>query len=668
MHSKLSVEFKSRPAVEAFDTETLFGYAQLVSSPTSVLRSRSIKKPLTTGECFDYLSKTMGKSNGQKIGFFFNLGFDVASMLKWWIIEQSKKSMQRLQDFRITGEATIGDYRIFYISGKSLTLINVPAHRRYDFYDIGNLLRGESSYSLESLGRKYLGIGKLKNVSGSKMAGDPHYWLKHQESIERYSMRDAEITKRLADFFLDSVKNVFGYYPRLYHSKASLSSAWLMKHHPKLRKQFIHLKQDRWTHEYQWASKLGLPIDALTLIFQTFYGGIIDTWIFGTIKNVATIDICSAYPYAIMNLPNLDNLAIKMTNTYSPEAVTGFYEVKMAYKDYPLPYRNKRMIQYPSDDNVQTIYPESELSRRYRQYLTKPKLDFLISKGFRFEVTKSVEFFGKFKPEFPDILELYEKRRHLKRQANSRDELTARICSLREFMLKIAMNALYGKMAELTKGVGIFTNIAYAALITSSTHVQIYKLIDQIGRENVATIATDGIIFKDIGQEIQNDDGSYIHINPDQLGHCRKEHKHLSLHIYQNGVYFLKNKKGKIVAFKHRGMPDLEPNQLLCARGHVIKTKVTRPLHMFELIARGKPQRLTSINKWEVMDRHLDLRENMKKRWVPDENIMMYTFEEFNRGEVETMPPTVEGEQASRELPEPVPNQLARSTYFEENN
>jgi hypothetical protein len=665
MRQKMSVEFKTRPQVEAFDTETLFGYAQLMSSPKSVLRSKSIKKPLTTIDCFDYLCKTMNKSSSQKIGFFFNLGYDVASMMKWWIIEQSKKSMERLQEFRITGEAVIGDFRIFYISGKSLTLINVPWHRRFDFYDIGNLLRGESSFSLESLGQKYLGIGKLRNVKGSRMAGDPNYWKKHQEKIELYSMRDADITRQLAEFFLDNVKDVFGYYPKFYHSKASLSKAWLSTSHPKLRKQFIRLKQDRWTKKFYWASNLGLSNEALTLIFQAFYGGIIDTWTFGTINNVATIDICSAYPYAILNLPKLDNLTAKMTNTYSADAITGFYEVRMQYKSYPLPYRTKRMIVYPGDE-VQTIYPESEFSRRYRQYLTKPKLDFLISKGFRFEVVRSIEFFGKFQSEFPDILDLYEKRRHLKRQMNHKDELTARVCQLREFMLKISMNAIYGSMAELVKGVGVFTNIAYAALITSSTHVQIYKLIDQIGRENVITIATDGIIFKDVGQSIQNDDGSYIHINPDQLGHCRKEHEHLTLHIYQNGIYFLKNRRGKVIAFKHRGMPDLEINQLLKAKGHVIKTKITRPVHMFELIARGKSNLLKYINTWQTMNRHLDLRENMKKRWVPEDNIMMYTFEEFNKGEVETMPPVAEGEQEYKELPEPVPSRLMKAAYFQE--
>jgi hypothetical protein len=621
-----------RPPTESFDVETLEGYATLVCAgfkrgPDDRGLYKQDLSPIPTSEMLAYVYDR--SKRGTFLVFFFNLAFDVAAILKQHLTTMTE---EQLRTFRRTRQLEIGEFKIRYIVNKGLEIRSIPDKRVVRCYDIGMLLFDKSGLgSLEALAEKHLGKGKLTGLDKRRINENPAYWREHLNEIIEYCHRDAELTKELTSKLIDYSFDVLGFYPRYYYSKGSLAKAWLHIHHSNLSRQFMHVWRSL-NGEKSWQSRLGLTVEDLEFIYQCYWGGQMDTRTFGHIEHVSKVDLTSAYAYAISKLPKLDGLEMRHSGSYDSSAVTGFYRIKMRYGKYPMPYREKLSfggIEETEEGEIlheQILYPETDES--FVQFTTKPKLDFFRSRGIKFQVLDSLQWYGEPRLEFEDIPNLFMKRLDLQMQRDATtDEQRKRELDFRQYLVKLVLSSNYGAMAQMRKGLGEFTNLIYAALITSMTDVQIYEQMERVGFDDVIAIATDGLMYRERGQQFTT---GFM------LGNWKKEFENCTATIYQNGVYFVEDANEKVVEFRKRGMPTLTVDQLKKARGGTLVLRWLKPYRLLQALASTEnPQaNVRKIGCWLPYETRLNLQDVCQKRIVP----APWTFHRFSTEEVPSEP------------------------------
>lgn len=187
-------------------------------------------------------------------------------------------------------------------------------------------------------------------------------------------------------------------------------------------------------------------------------------------------DINSAYPYHIANLPSLANADWEYTTAYDPKAVGIWY---VDYDDaaenhvtsHPLPWRSKTSeVGFPTHNNGVWVWsPEAKYATRvHHGYILHPAT-----------TEKPFEFVG----------DLYKKRREWQRLGKGGERA-----------LKLALNSLYGKMAQRiganpdkNGGRPAWHQLNWAGLVTSGTRAQIVDAIAQAPTSIIA-VETDSIM------------------------------------------------------------------------------------------------------------------------------------------------------------------------------
>jgi hypothetical protein len=627
---------KHRPLLRAFDTETYQGQAYLLTCSSGRYLFDDCK-PLSTAAMLDFIFAELDR--GYRLGFFFNINFDTGAILKQALLQANRQQIKGLKKHH-RFEAGL---RIKVIPNRALDIRDRKG-RNAHLYDVSRMIQdGSGTMSLQECASRFLGESKLKDVDSSKLNVSLPYWRKHLKEIISYGVRDAKLTERLAVFAIDKIHEAFNFYPRFYHSKASISKAWLEWNYPELRKLFM--EDDK---HGAWLSKLGLTKEAMQLIYKSYYGGVFDTWVFGSITDVDEIDINSAYPLAISQLPSLSRLRLKTGSEYHADAVIGAYKVLAPYQcgRFPMPYRTKGAVLYIDDagDEIENpykpiLYPDSDA--RHVQYWPKITLDYMSEHHYPFRVVDAVEMFGERRPQFQRINAVYEKRLLAKSKSD-----TDRGQAMLQFALKIVMNACYGGFAQIRPHPTTFTNFLYAATITASCRLQLYDLLERIGSDNAVMLATDAVTFHNQGQDLDGYfsvyDGQIPILNQVNLGSCKKEVTNADALILQNGFYQL-TKPGlectcpgpcdKHVK-KTRGIPAkyVDFNAFAKLRGSKKHFMRDKPVRLFQqLHSKGNIRR---VGVWEPYKFDLDLTENYRKRQFGREP----TFPAFLAGSVRMMP------------------------------
>lgn len=224
--------FKNKPKIEGFDTETYQGNLLIICNSVSCFEYDG-EHPM---DLIDWLYK-----NSQELNFFYNLRFDFSVILKPYLTDDNIKEVRELK------EIEIGKYKISFIDKKFFTIKwlksrNTNKYPAKRFFDIAQFYTNEGKImTLDDAGKMELNEGKNNEELGinREFIGTVNgYYILNRELIQKYCIKDADLTKRLSEKRVDIFAQLFdGKYPKNYYSSASISKSYLSYRH--INEQYV---------------------------------------------------------------------------------------------------------------------------------------------------------------------------------------------------------------------------------------------------------------------------------------------------------------------------------------------------------------------------------------------------------------------------------------------
>lgn len=215
-------------------------------------------------------------------------------------------------------------------------------------------------------------------------------------------------------------------------------------------------------------------------IRHAYFGGRSELFQQGEFLTLYDYDVSSAYPHAARTLPSLAGGTFRRSKTYEPDEPFALWrcewDVPRSSVVMPFPFRasaNRGDIFYPSRGGG--WYHAVEVKTAKQIYGDKIK----VTEGYVFQPATAEKPFGF-------ISEMYEHRAGLKRDGHAGEKV-----------LKLGMNAIYGKLAQ---GFGYkgksppFQSYFWAGAITADCRARILSLA-AMNPDALVMVATDGIFF-----------------------------------------------------------------------------------------------------------------------------------------------------------------------------
>jgi hypothetical protein len=542
-------------SVNGFDTETLDGYAKLICDSSG--ENRDIDN---IEQALDYLTSKRYRS---AYNFFFNLRYDIQAIIKYL----PKDNLMELYKSKKT---KYQDTDIFYIQNKIFRLSK--SKHSYQYFDVAQFFEG---MSLESASAKYLGEHKISGLDRALIGSSPKYWTRHKKRIVKYCIQDAKLAQGLGELLNQTVKTAYKLRPRKWTSKARLSKDYF--------RTFSTVPD---------ISKI--PTYALSQALASYSGGRFEVSTKGRIKQAWLIDICSAYPYAEANLPDVTTGKWSKVREMDPEALLGFYLCRVY-----IPPMALSPIQYRCKNGLM-LYPCGE----WACYLSKSEIE-TYSRDIEIEIVSGCEYSDP-NPTYP----FRERVRQLYRL-----KAKTRKTHFQYDLIKKTLNSLYGSFYEKPKQGALYQagqlfNPVYASLITASARCQLWDIIRKYPK-NILGCATDGIMLdvepdleysKDLGAWSRDGNGESV--------------------IIRSGVYKVGDKA------KNRGLSKVE--RLTTPYGKyddiwtyisdnprltIYPITVDRPLNLGECLTQTKKKNVNMINVWHTYDYKIDINTDHKRIW-----------------------------------------------------
>ncbi len=223
-----------------------------------------------------------------------------------------------------------------------------------------------------------------------------------------------------------------------------------------------------------------------------YMGGRFELYKVGRVKGpIYSLDINSAYPYAISQLPSLSEGNWVHKDRPNKVARFGIYHVRMltprsgiVKPPSPIFHRDARgNISFPW--SVEGWYWSPEVHR----LIGNPNV----------EIIEGWEYLGSQSLPFSWVADMYAERKRRKAVGDSS-----------EYALKLCMNSLYGKMAqrvgydEKTGRIPPWHQLEWAGWVTSYTRSMLYRLMSQIRWQDIVAVETDGIYTLSYPSTYQN--------------------------------------------------------------------------------------------------------------------------------------------------------------------
>jgi hypothetical protein len=370
-------------------------------------------------------------------------------------------------------------------------------------------------------------------VSGKARRG---VWSDFTDLAEITAYWRVEITRmeRMISYFRDLMVSA-GIYVHEWHGPGAVAN-------------FIRRENNLNVHE--WGGKEANLLPRVhEAVKHAYFGGRFEQGLVGRIQGpVYGIDINSAYPYALTKVPTLQEGGFWQHVEHAPASSDTFGVYRVRYHDsryvsrrysfpqrsevfHPLPHRTKRgQISYPSLTEGWYWAPEVRAALDIHPDLVE------VYEGYEWRAVTD---------EYPwrDVLEgLYEQRHAFKRNGNPA-----------ELAVKLAINSLYGKMAQRV-GYNPQTNepprshtLCVAGFVTAYCRAMIYRVVAQIPAGDLVAIETDAV---------------YTRVHPDKLdlptgigkglGEWGLDGTYDELMYVQSGVYAAKQ-DGRWLKLKTRG-------------------------------------------------------------------------------------------------------------------
>lgn len=344
--------------------------------------------------------------------------------------------------------------RVEYIPHKLLKL-SWGKGKEIKFWDICQFFQS----GLDKAAKKYLGEGKDDIETKSFTAG---YISKNLKKIIKYCIKDADLTGRLGNYFLDKLDE-FGIRATSLYSSASISFRYFQD-----QGEIIGIK--RFWKNYP---------DLVKMAIDSYEGGKFEVTARGAF-NGYEYDIVSAYPYEMANLVDISFAKVKINTKYEKSAVYGFIRCLIeCYDDLYLPCGI--MIQ---NTRVYAI-------GKYYITVTKNEYDYLLTLGVKIKILSAAWLFVD-NPDYP-YRATVEKLFSLKAEYKKKDAMIYQL-------VKICLNGFYGKMAQCIHdwtdhyNAGVAFNPLYASIITANCRIRVSKIQNEYKNDCLA-VHTDSVIL-----------------------------------------------------------------------------------------------------------------------------------------------------------------------------
>lgn len=298
-----------------------------------------------------------------------------------------------------------------------------------------------------------------------------------EDAVRAYNDLECRLLVELTQLLRETIERA-GYRLGRWDGAGALASAMLRKHGVK-----DHLNDD-------------YPVEAL----RAYFGGRIQVLQLGEVSGpIYNYDINSAYPAVAEGLPSLVNAHWTRVDSYSPSEWALWHVRWNLQQRDKLPHNPTRygadkryhhsptpiLTPFPFRDSVHNIhYPV-----RGEGWYWSPLVDLAVKNWTGIEVVSGyrLETDSDARP-FSFVGELFSQRQEYKRAGDAR-----------HIILKLGLNAMYGKLAQ---GVGwrdtkpAYRNYVYAGLITAAAQARLLEAALQ-KPSSVVSFATDGIYSRE---------------------------------------------------------------------------------------------------------------------------------------------------------------------------
>lgn len=494
--------FQTKPHFIAIDTETYNENGNIICMCNSenekiLLRNNNDAPIITINEYFKYLTSCHQDLNNS-VFVCWNLKFDASIILK-------SLPEDLLQILDNEGEVKYENLKIKYIPKKCLTIAD---HRR----KTARIFDAMQFYisSLDEASETY--IGKNKKYEGKYQNKKFPNYIEDNEMnlIVEYCRLDCNLTAQLMNLWVEKFYDSFKFYPKQYYSVGAIAVTYVktqIKEMPVFKEA---------------------PYEVQEMAYSAYYGGHFEIYSRGKHEKVFHYDINSAYPYAMVKMPDFLNgtwIQIRsLADFMKHRKNVGFYKIHTIVKEErvsPFLFRDsENLIRCPSGEFI-THLTSIELDVALEHYNVEIKF----IEGYCFIPTAHQD------KSFGNLVEsMYQTR-------------LEQIDPLQKTVYKYLINSLYGKFAQSRpKPRGLFSPIC-CSYITGFCRAQLLDAIKN-NKKDVIMLATDGI-FSTKPLDVDTS-GKKV------LGHWESEY-HPLFYLVMAGIYSYNTKDNPVLESKSRG-------------------------------------------------------------------------------------------------------------------
>jgi DNA polymerase type B, organellar and viral len=403
---------------------------------------------LGTKECFEYLLEC-GQKYPEAIHCGFYLGYDINQILK----DLPEKKLESLHQ---KNKTTWNKYSIKWLPRKTFFIKCHRTGRKFYIYDTAGYFQA----SLLEVLYKYLGKddSRIEWIRKGKEARDSFDWSQLDDFIIPYNDMEMILHVEVMNRLRDDLHSVGIDCGRWYGPGALANQIFTNERIP--------IDRERRS-----------PEEILDAAQYAYFGGRFEHFRMGRyLDTVYEYDINSAYPTAIALLPNLQRGTWEHVTSFEPGSFGVWYcsysaphESWDTYRPQPIPCRAEDgRVTYPREVTGWYWTPEASLVPDY------------IQEGWIFREEDHSD-----RP-FAFVEKMYEQRQVLKRAKSSA-----------ELAVKLALNCLYGKMAQVIGSEDETKQprwhcLEYAGFVTSYTRAMIYNAI-LLAPDKIIAVETDAI-------------------------------------------------------------------------------------------------------------------------------------------------------------------------------
>ena len=419
---------------------------------------------LTTDECLEFIVE-IGKKYPHAWHVAFAFDYDVNMILR--DLHESKFKQIRSSD---RNQTRYGDYVIQHVPGKwfRVTHYGEEGKTSVTIYD----LFGFFQMSFVKAVRKWIPkhhrkMSQFELVESGKKHR-PDFSYNEMDLIVTYWEIEIDVLQLLAESLRESLYDVDLTIAK-WHGPGAIASHVYEKNHI----------QD---------CKLITPPDIYDASRYGYAGGRFEMFRLGRFEGpIYGLDINSAYPFGISMLPNLANGEWVWKDTYDPYVEFAIWRVRYFKNE---PYRGMRDFVNPGpvffrDPKGAVSFPWS-----IDGWYWSPEVGVMMMKGhFDLDIMGGWAFIPNDPEErpFTFVQEMYDERREMKRLGMGSEKA-----------IKLALNSLYGKMAQragwkAAGGAPRWHQLEWAGFVTSTCRAMIYNMMGQLGFDTIIGVETDGI-------------------------------------------------------------------------------------------------------------------------------------------------------------------------------